>query len=129
MLDSLRCTAEETLFYQYRMVQRWEADRVLALQRVLAAFARVLGPLGDVHAKASELMQVLPPRLQPAAHLDQLIYEYKTGPFRPAPTVFRPYYHERYCGTWCDAYAAARASCAAFGAAALVRGARALGAA
>lgn len=108
VLDSLRCTAEETLFYQYRMVQRWEADRVLALQRVLAAFARVLGPLGDVHAKASELMQVLPPRLQPAAHLDQLIYEYKTGPFRPAPTVFRPYYHD-------DLTAVAGAAGAGFG--------------
>ena len=93
-LDALRCRAEQTLFHQYQNLQRWEGDRVVALQKVLTAYQRAVAPLADDLHASVERTQLLPGRLQPAAHLQHLMQEYKTGPFRPAPVAFKPYYHD-----------------------------------
>ena len=92
--DNLRCHCEQVLFHQYSLLQRWEADRVTALQRVLSAYNLALAPAAEAYKASTERTQLLPQRLQPAAHLQHLMDEHKTGPFRPAPVVFRPYYHD-----------------------------------
>ena len=88
LLDSLRTNAEEILFHEYRLVQKWEMDRVTAVQRVLGAFQHALGFVID-----TQTLTPLPP-LAPRAHIEQLITAHRTGPFRPVPTVFKPYYHD-----------------------------------
>ncbi|WFD22639.1 Rho-GTPase-activating protein 8 [Malassezia equina] len=88
LLDSLRSHAEETLFHEYRLAQKWEMDRVTAVQRVLSAFHHALGAVMDVQALTPL------PTLAPRVHVEQLMAAYRTGPFRPVSTVFKPYYHD-----------------------------------
>ncbi|WFD30959.1 Rho-GTPase-activating protein 8 [Malassezia sp. CBS 17886] len=107
-LDAYRCVAEEVLFQQYQLAQRWEADRVVALQRVLSALHQALHPMADALQGSMEQTRVLPDQLHPTAQLRYLTSEFQTGPFRPAPHVFRPYYHD-------DLVAASGASTAGFG--------------
>lgn len=102
-LDALRCRAEEVLFHEYRHAQKWEADRVVALQRVLSAYQHAIAPLAPAGEEPVSL-----PTIHPAIYLEQLILEYRTGPFRPAPAVFKPYYHD-------DAHMLANTTAAGFG--------------
>lgn len=88
LLDALRTSAEEVLFHEYRLAQKWEMDRVTAVQRVLGAFQHALGSVIDVQTLTPL------PTLAPRAHIEQLIAAHRTGPFRPVSTVFKPYYHD-----------------------------------
>ncbi|WFD19046.1 Rho-GTPase-activating protein 8 [Malassezia caprae] len=88
LLDALRTSAEEVLFHEYRLAQKWEMDRVTAVQRVLSAFQHALGSIIDIQTLTAL------PTLAPRAHIEQLIAAHRTGPFRPVSTVFKPYYHD-----------------------------------
>lgn len=93
-LDALRCRAEQVLFHQYHNLQRWESDRVTALQRVVHAYNRAMAPEEEDGKASMERTALLAARLQPTTHVQFLMNEYKTGPFRPASVVFHPYYHD-----------------------------------
>lgn len=98
LLDSLRTTAEQVLFHEYRFAQKWEMDRVTAVQRVLSAFRHAVGSGVDEQVRD----------FTPRAHLEQLIAAHRTGPFRPVSTVFKPYYYD-------DSKTVAGVSAAGFG--------------
>lgn len=86
--DKLRCEAEEVLFREYKRVQKWEYDRAIALQRVLALWQKIVGRVTS-KSDASMIMSI-----NPASHIQQLVFDFRTGPFRPAAMVFKPYYHD-----------------------------------
>ncbi|WFC99202.1 non-specific serine/threonine protein kinase [Malassezia yamatoensis] len=93
-LDELRCQCEEVIFQQYSLLQKWESDRVIALQKVLQAYNQAMLPISDEYRASLERTKVLAAHMQPTQHIQYLMDVYKTGPFRPAPTVFKPYYHD-----------------------------------
>ena len=107
-LDEARCRAEEVLFHEYQMTQRWEEERVLALRRVLDTYNACLTPLVDLARSSLLRTGELAVQLEAPRQLRQIMDEARTGPFRPAPTVFHPYYHD-------DINAVAGASTAGFG--------------
>ena len=86
--DKLRCETEEVLFREYKRVQKWEYDRAVALQRVLALWQKIVGRITS-KSDASMIMSI-----NPASHIQQLVFHFRTGPFRPAAMVFKPYYHD-----------------------------------
>ncbi|PKI84418.1 Rho-GTPase-activating protein 8 [Malassezia vespertilionis] len=98
-LDAVRCRTEETLFHHYQLLQRWESERIVALQRVLTGFSHALNTDVEALRASDERMQLLPRRVVPAAHFQYLISEFRTGPFRPAPVSFKPYYHDEVSAT------------------------------
>ncbi|WFD43290.1 Rho-GTPase-activating protein 8 [Malassezia psittaci] len=93
-LDELRCQCEEVIFQQYYLLQKWESDRVIALQKVLQAYNQAMQPISEEYRASLERTKALAEQMQPAQHIQYLMDVYKTGPFRPAPTVFKPYYHD-----------------------------------
>lgn len=86
--DKLRCQVEEVLFREYKLVQKWEYDRVVALQRVLVAWQKIVGRVTG----EPDVSKIL--NMNPAIHIQQLVFHFRTGPFRPAVMVFKPYYHD-----------------------------------
>lgn len=86
--DKLRCQAEEVLFHEYKLAQKWEMDRVAAIQSVLLAWQKVIGaPMDDSRVSAMS-------KVDPLKHIQQIVHKYRTGSFRPSALVFRPYYHD-----------------------------------
>ncbi|WFD34097.1 Rho-GTPase-activating protein 8 [Malassezia cuniculi] len=93
-VDELRCEAEEVLFSQYAAVQRWEADRVAAVRRIIARYNSSVSTLAPALQASVERTGVIPEQIHASAQLQQLVHESATGSFRPVPTVFQPYYHD-----------------------------------
>ena len=93
-VDELRCAAEEVLFRQYTVVERWEAERVATVRRIISRYNNVVGTVAPLLQASLERVHVLPEQIRSSAQLEQLVHESATGPFRPAPTVFQPYYHD-----------------------------------
>lgn len=88
LLDALRCRAEEVLTVEYHRMQKWELDRLVALQRVIEAYELALASLGSDRLVSSIRAW------QPKEIVDTMVSEYRTGSYQPAPAVFKPYYHD-----------------------------------
>lgn len=93
-LDRTRCQVEEVLFEHYGLTQRWEADRIRAVQSVLASYNQaVQAQLPILHQSSTRAFQIHQ-GLDPALELRALIRQARTGPFHPAIERFQPYYHD-----------------------------------
>lgn len=93
-LDRTRCQVEEVLFEHYGLTQRWEADRIRAVQSVLASYNHaVQAQLPILHQSSSRSFKIHE-GLDPSLELRALIRQARTGPFHPAIERFQPYYHD-----------------------------------
>lgn len=91
--DKLRCRAEEILIHEYKLSQKWEFDRAVAIQRVLVAWEQAMRALSGV-TDDDKLSRTDRAPMDPAVHIQHLVMNYRTGPFRPVAVVFKPYYHD-----------------------------------
>ena len=91
--DKLRCRAEEILLHEYKLSQKWESDRAVAIQRVLVAWEQAMRALSGV-TDDDKLSRTDRAPIDPAVHIQHLVMNYRTGPFRPVAVVFKPYYHD-----------------------------------
>ena len=93
-LDRTRCQVEEVLFEHYGLTQRWEADRIRAVQSVLASYNQALAAQLPILQQSSTRSFKIHQGLDPSLELRALIRHARTGPFRPAMERFQPYYHD-----------------------------------
>nr|CDI55673.1 conserved hypothetical protein (N-terminal fragment) [Melanopsichium pennsylvanicum 4] len=93
-LDRTRCHVEEVLFEHYGLTQRWEADRIRAVQSVLASFNQALHTQIPILHQSSTRSFKMQEGLDPSLELRALIRQARTGPFHPAIERFQPYYHD-----------------------------------
>ncbi|PWN48906.1 hypothetical protein IE53DRAFT_398827 [Violaceomyces palustris] len=93
-LDRTRCAVEEILFEHYTFAQRWETDRVKAVKAVLMSYNAALSTLHPSLAASFERSLALQKGFNPERELRNFVNDAQTGPFRPAPEVFHPYYHD-----------------------------------
>lgn len=94
LLDRLRCDLEEVLVDHFNLAERWEASRLVAVKRVLAAFNAAFLPLLPTLSSSLQRSAALEPVLDPDQSLSHLIVDARTGPYQPQPQVFHPYYHD-----------------------------------
>lgn len=93
-LDKVRCELEEILLTHFDLTEKWEGNRLLAVQRVLGSFNAAFVPLLPSLSSSLQRSSSLEKRLDPKKSLTHLIYEARTGPYQPEPQVFHPYYHD-----------------------------------
>lgn len=104
-LDGTRLFLEQALMEHYALTQRWETDRLRAIKAVLLSYNASLSALLPALDSSFSRSFALQESVQPDVDLAHLIHDARTGPFRPAPQTFHPYYHDEPA-----AAAAARAS-------------------
>ncbi|EST08156.1 Rho GTPase-activating protein domain protein [Kalmanozyma brasiliensis GHG001] len=93
-LDRTRCQVEEVLFEHYALTQRWEVDRIRAVQSVLASYNQAVSAQLPILQESSARSVHIHQGLNPALELRALIRQARTGPFHPAIERFQPYYHD-----------------------------------
>ncbi|GAC94685.1 potential GTPase activator [Pseudozyma hubeiensis SY62] len=93
-LDRTRCHLEEVLFEHYGLTQRWEADRIRAVQSVLASYNQAISAQGPILQQSTARSFKIHQGLDPTLELRALIRQARTGPFHPAIERFQPYYHD-----------------------------------
>ncbi|PWZ01952.1 hypothetical protein BCV70DRAFT_198230 [Testicularia cyperi] len=93
-LDRTRCHVEETLFEHYGLTQRWESDRIRAVQAVLASYNQALSSQLPILSQSVGRGFHIHEGLNPSLELRAMIREARTGPFVPAIERFQPYYHD-----------------------------------
>ncbi|CBQ69590.1 conserved hypothetical protein [Sporisorium reilianum SRZ2] len=93
-LDRTRCQVEEVLFEHYGLTQRWEADRIRAVQSVLASYNQAVSAQVPILQQSSTRSFKIHQGLDPSLELRALIRQARTGPFHPAIERFQPYYHD-----------------------------------
>lgn len=93
-LDRTRCQLEEVLFEHYGLTQRWEADRIRAVQSVLASYNQAISAQGPILQQSTARSFKIHQGLDPSLELRALIRQARTGPFHPAIERFQPYYHD-----------------------------------
>ncbi len=93
-LDRTRCQVEEVLFEHYGLTQRWEVDRIRAVQSVLASYNQAVSVQVPILQESSTRSFNIHQGLDPSLELRALIRQARTGPFHPAIERFQPYYHD-----------------------------------
>ncbi|KAJ1021109.1 hypothetical protein NDA16_003895 [Ustilago loliicola] len=93
-LDRTRCQVEQVLFEHYGLTQRWEADRIRAVQSVLASYNQAVQAQIPILHQSSTRAFKIHEALDPSLELRALIRQARTGPFHPAIQRFQPYYHD-----------------------------------
>lgn len=93
-LDRTRCQVEEVLFEHYGLTQRWEADRIRAVQSVLNSYNQAVSAQLPILHQSSERAFKIHSGLDASLELRALIRQARTGPFHPAVERFQPYYHD-----------------------------------
>lgn len=93
-LDKVRCELEEILMTHFDLTEKWEGNRLLAVQRVLGSFNAAFVPLLPSLSSSLQRFASLEEKLEPKKSLTRLIYDARTGPYQPEPQVFHPYYHD-----------------------------------
>lgn len=93
-LDRTRCQVEQVLFEHYRLTQRWEADRIRAVQSVLASYNQALQQQIPILHQSFTRAFKIHEGLDASLELRALIRQARTGPFQPAIERFQPYYHD-----------------------------------
>lgn len=93
-LDRTRCQVEEVLFEHYGLTQRWEADRIRAVQSVVASYNQAVQAQLPILHQSSDRSFKIHAGLDPSLELRALIRQARTGPFHPAIERFQPYYHD-----------------------------------
>ncbi|KAJ9475768.1 Rho-GTPase-activating protein RGD2 [Pseudozyma hubeiensis] len=93
-LDRTRCQLEEVLFEHYGLTQRWEADRIRAVQSVLASYNQAISAQTPILHQSTTRSFKIHQGLDPSLELRALIRQARTGPFHPAIERFQPYYHD-----------------------------------
>ena len=93
-LDRTRCQVEEVLFEHYGLTQRWEVDRIRAVQSVLASYNQAVSAQLPILHQSSTRSFKIHEGLDPSLELRALIRQARTGPFHPAIERFQPYYHD-----------------------------------
>ncbi|MBW0504856.1 hypothetical protein O181_044571 [Austropuccinia psidii MF-1] len=89
-----RLMLEQTIFEHFYFLQRCELDRLRAAKAVIIGFNAALSTLNLKMNKLAEEANVLNESFSPEADISALIERYRTGPYRPSPTLFRSYRHQ-----------------------------------
>ncbi|KIY52956.1 hypothetical protein FISHEDRAFT_63600 [Fistulina hepatica ATCC 64428] len=93
-LDRQRLGLEEHLEEAYKVLQRWEIERLRAVKTVLLQYQGTLSNLPKALESSIERSGKFVAAYQPEVDLTALVERYRTGPFRPDPQVYQSLIHE-----------------------------------
>lgn len=92
MLNRLRL--EELYSATLARAQKLEFDRLKAVKTVFTTYNASLASLNTPLQLSSERSALLSEACQPLSDMNSIIEQYRTGPFRPKPTVWTDFHHE-----------------------------------
>lgn len=93
-LRKCRLRLEELYSATLGRAQKLEFDRLKAVKSVLTTYNASLASLNTPLQLSSERSALLSEAFQPLSDVNSIIEQYRTGPFRPKPTVWTDFYHE-----------------------------------
>lgn len=93
-MTSHRLQLEELYSSTLARAQKLETDRLKAVKSVVTTYNASLASLNTPLQLSSERSALLSEAFQPLSDVNSIIEQYKTGPFRPKPTVWTDFYHE-----------------------------------
>jgi hypothetical protein len=89
-----RLRVEELFSATLARAQKLEFDRLKAVKSVLITYNATLASLNTPLQLSSERSALLSEAFQPVSDLNSIIEQYRTGPYRPRPTVWTDFHHE-----------------------------------
>ncbi|KAH0582749.1 Rho-GTPase-activating protein 8 [Termitomyces sp. J132] len=93
-LDRHRLALEERLEEAFKLLQRWEMERLRAVKTVLLQYQGTLANLPKSLEPSIDRQATLVASYQPENDLTALIERYRTGPFRPNAQIYESVAHD-----------------------------------
>jgi hypothetical protein len=93
-LDRARCSLEDILAEHFGIAERWESNRLRAVQRVLSSFSAAFTPLLPTMSKSLQQIAIADSSLDIETALTQMVAKTRLGQYTPRAEVFQPYYHD-----------------------------------
>lgn len=92
--DRQRLSLEDRIEETFKLLQKWEIDRLRAVKDVLLKYHATVSSLPSKVQPSIDRVSTLIASYQPDTDLTALIERYRTGPFRPAPHVYESVSHD-----------------------------------